>query len=197
MKLLIGSNNAGKVEQCRRQLINLPVQLVTPKEVGVSQQPEETGATYAQNARIKAQFFYKQSGLPTFADDSGIEVDALKGELGVKSRRWGAGANVSDEEWITFFFKRMEKESNRAARFISTICYIDAHGEEYIFTGSCEGTVLQVIKAPYPKGLPLSGCFMPIGYDRVYTELTTTEEAAINHRGKALQQLHTFLTTEL
>lgn len=197
MQLLIGSNNAGKVEQCRRQLQALPIQLITPEEYGIHLQPAETGSTYAENARIKARFFYEHSELPTFADDSGIEVDALQGELGVKSRRWGAGPNVSDTEWIEFFFKRMETETNRAARFVSTICYIDANGTEHMFIGTCEGTVLNFIKAPYPNGLPLSGCFVPTRFSRVYTELTTEEEAQVNHRGKALQQLQEFLTAQL
>ncbi|MFA7682524.1 MAG: non-canonical purine NTP pyrophosphatase, partial [Candidatus Peribacteraceae bacterium] len=91
MQLLIGTNNAGKVIEISEVLSGLELDLKTPKDFGIQEQPEETGTTFKENAVQKAQHFYSAARMPTIADDSGIIVEALEDELGLHTRRWGAG----------------------------------------------------------------------------------------------------------
>ena len=101
MDLLVGTNNKGKVIEIGEVLADLPISLVTPEALQIIDVPDETGETYAENALQKAQFFYERAALPTIADDSGIVVDALKDELGIHTRRWGAGPDATDDDTRT------------------------------------------------------------------------------------------------
>ena len=190
MQLLIGTNNQGKHTEISDVLGDLGFELLKPSDLKIAIDPEETGYTYAENALLKARHFFEHGGsIPTIADDSGIIIDALQGELGIHTRRWGAGASATDEEWITYFLKRMASEENRKAHFISNIAYIDASHTEHVFEGICEGTITPTLEADYLPGLPISACFMPAGFDSVYSAMSIDQKNAISHRGRALQQL--------
>lgn len=193
-KLLIGTNNAGKVIEISEVLGDIGLELLTPKDVHITLDPEETGSTFAENALLKARHFFEHGGaIPTIADDSGILIDALEGELGIHTRRWGAGATASDQEWIDHFLERMEKEENRKARFVCNLAYIDPEGTEHIFEGTCEGSITPALEADYLPGLPISACFKPNGFESVYSAMTIDEKNSISHRGRAVQQLRTYL----
>ena len=100
-KIIIATNNKGKFKELMEVLGDLPFQFLTLEEAGWNGiEPEESADTYEGNAIIKAEHVGKALNLPTIADDSGIHIDALEGELGVKTRRWGAGAKASDQEWL-------------------------------------------------------------------------------------------------
>ncbi len=172
----------------------LPLRFIAPHDIDVHDSPLEHGTTFEENAKQKAQFFHQKSKLPTVADDSGIIVDALQNELGIHTRRWGAGPEATDEEWITHFLKRMEVEENRRARFICSIAYIDPGGMIHTFQGECSGIITSTLEAPYLPGLPISACFKPDGLDRVFSALTVEEKNRASHRGQALSQLKLFLT---
>lgn len=189
MKLLLGTNNKGKAIEIREALGSLPVTLLTPEELNILEVPEETGSTFMDNAELKARFFHTRSKIATLADDSGIIVDALKDELGVQTRRWGAGPEASDEEWIAHFLKRMEHEVNRKARFICTLAYIDHEGRLHTFEGETQGMITKTLEADYLPGLPISAVFKPEGVDQVYSALTLADKNRLSHRGKALQKL--------
>ncbi len=193
MQLLLGTSNAGKIREISDALAGLDLQIVTPAEQGITEKPEETGMTYAENAIQKAQFYFSQSGIATLADDSGIVVDALQKELGIHTRRWGKGAGATDYEWIEFFLERMSREENRKARFLCTLAYIDAAGELHTFEGSCNGVITQELEADYLPGLPISACFKPDGYAKVFSALSVGEKNSISHRGRALQEFAHFL----
>lgn len=193
MKLLIGTSNKGKIIEIGEALHGLDVELLQPPSVGITESPAETGETYIDNARQKAQFYFGKSKLPTLADDSGIIVEALTNELGVHTRRWGAGPDATDHEWIYFFLDRMRREENKRARFICTLCHIDEQGKEHMFEGSCDGVITNELEADFLPGLPISACFKPDGYDRVYSALTIEEKNAISHRGKALHQFRDYV----
>jgi XTP/dITP diphosphohydrolase len=193
-KLLIATHNYGKFKEIEAILCSLPLELVNLNDVNIEEDVEETGLTYEENAIIKARFFAEKSGLPTIADDSGITVDALKNELGVKTRRWGAGAQASDEEWLDFFMNRMKDEKNRNTTFYTTIAFLEkASGKAKIFTGKCEGTISKSIEAEYLKGIPLSAVFKPNGLNCVYSALNPEEKGKISHRGMAANKLKDFL----
>lgn len=189
MHLLIGTRNRGKVLEIREMFSSLPLVLRTPDELEIDGDPEETGTTYKENALIKARFYHEASGLPTIADDSGVTVEALQGELGVQTRRWGLGPSASDEAWIAHFLERMTHEGNRRAAFYCCIAYIDPEGNEHTFEGSCPGTITAELEAPYPPGLPFAACFRPDGRDKVYSALTLEQKNDISHRGQALLHL--------
>lgn len=193
-KLLLGTGNPGKITEIGEALSGISLNLLTPIACGITETPQEAGETFHANAGQKARFYFERAGrIPTLADDSGIIVEALKNELGIHTRRWGAGSAASDAHWIQFFLERMRTETNRTARFVCVLCYIDESGEEYFFEGSCDGTITNELEADYLPGLPISACFKPNGYDRVYSALTIEEKNAISHRGRALQAFHDFI----
>mgnify|MGYP002345116552 FL=1 len=188
MQLLFASTNKGKIIEIQECLAGTKIELLTLEDFNLdSHDVHEHGLTYEENALIKARYFFEKSGIPTFTDDSGIIVDALKNELGVQTRRWGAGSKASDEEWINFFLDRMSREANKQARFITCIAYIDHKGTEHIFEGHCDGVITETVEAPYLAGLPISGCFRPSGFEKVFSALSVDDKNRISHRGRAMQ----------
>ena len=195
MRLLVGTGNQGKFIEIGEALRSPGLELVLAEASQVRAMPPEEGVTFADNALLKARYYAKQSGLPTIADDSGIIVDALKDELGIHTRRWGAGAAASDSEWITYFLRRLEREKNRHARFVCAIAYVDPKSRAHVFEGTCTGVITPTLEAAYLPGLPISACFKPKGYDRVYAALSIEEKNSVSHRGRALQKLASHLAS--
>ena len=194
MDLFLATSNKGKVIEICDALADTPCRIILPSQLTQTfPPPEETGSTCEENALIKARFYYQHTGLPTLADDSGIIVEALRNELGLHTRRWGAGPQVSDEEWIAYFLNRLKTQSNRTAIFSCTLAYIDQKGCEHLFEGTCAGTITQKLESEYLPGLPISACFKPEGYIKVYSALSVEEKNKVGHRGKALQRLKEYL----
>lgn len=188
-KILIATHNQGKFKEIMESLHDLPFEFVSLNDLQITQDVKEDGETYAENANLKAVFFHKLSKLPTIADDSGIEVTRLKNELGVKTRRWGAGENADDQEWLEFFLKRMETETDRSARFV---CHVATKGfgeDDVVFEGESKGNILHRPASHIEPGIPLSSVFLPIGAKKVFSALTKEKKNAISHRGKALSKL--------
>jgi XTP/dITP diphosphohydrolase len=157
----------------------------------------EDGETFEENAKKKARYYYEKLGGRfefVLGEDSGIRIDALAGELGVKTRRWGAGEKASDQEWIEYFLKRMESipEKERGAEFICC-AYLITNGEEHFFRGETDGVITDKLEVPIVGGIPLSSCFRPDGFEVVYAALDVGEKNKISHRGKALAPLKKFL----
>lgn len=193
MELLIATTNKGKIVEIGEVLHDLPISVKTPADFGITDSPHEHGETYRDNAIIKAAYYHELTKIPTLADDSGIVIDVLQNELGVQTRRWGAGPDASDEEWINFFLQRMESETNRRATFICCLAYIDPAGETHVFEGLCEGQITKTLEADYLPGLPISACFKPDGFPVVYSAMSIEQKNSTSHRGKALLKLHEFL----
>lgn len=184
-RLLIATNNDGKVAEFRALLDGCGWALVTPREMGIEADPEENGATYADNARIKALAGMAASGLVTLADDSGLEVAALGGEPGVHSARF-MGPDVTFPARFAEIFRRLEglPRAHRLARFVAVIAVADPRTGEVRFS---EGEVRGLI-ADEPRG---EGGF---GYDPIFwapehsatmAELPEHEKHIISHRGIA------------
>lgn len=197
MRLLLGSRNEGKIIEIAHALEGLGIEIVSPKSLDIEGEPSEDGGSYEENARIKATFYGERSHLPTMADDSGIVVEALGDALGVETRHWGAGAKASDAEWIAEFLNRMEHEENRKARFLCTIAFWTSGDSMKFFSGCCDGEIARTVEAPYLPGLPISGCFRPLGYDKVYSALSPDEKNLVSHRGKALKLFRVYLQSLL
>jgi XTP/dITP diphosphohydrolase len=200
-KILIATTNEGKYSEICEVLNDLPAEFYHLHSGSLAraikdENFEENGETFEENATLKALHYGEISGMPTIGEDSGIIVDALDGQLGVKTRRWGAGEKASDEEWIEYFMNVMKGEEKRTARFVCCAAFTDPEkfpGEIFLFKGQTEGTITQTLEAPLRKGIPLSSCFRPIGYDKVYSALTEKEKNTISHRGKAFHELKKFL----
>jgi XTP/dITP diphosphohydrolase len=204
MKLLLGTHNPGKQAELRRILTGLTdahgveLELVYPDELPGLRPPEETGASFEANAWLKAQHYCTATGLPTVADDGGLEIAALGGAPGVLSRRW-AGFEADDETLIDYTLQQLRnhRESrDRRARLRTCLSYArpaTSAGERPTRAGqvceSIEGTIATAPTAQRIAGYPYRSLFIVAGLDRYYDELSPTEHAAVNHRERALTKL--------
>lgn len=204
-ELLVATTNPGKFSEMMEVLEDLPFSFIflgnfLNEDSSLRADFEsfsEDGATYRENAYKKAAFFAERTGMMTLAEDSGIVVSALEGELGVKTRRWGAGEKACDSEWIEFFMKRMGEEQDRRAKFVCCACLVGGFGDggntTKYFEGETLGLITDRLMAPLIPGLPLSSCFLPEGFGNVYAALSKHEKNMISHRGKAMFGVREFL----
>jgi XTP/dITP diphosphohydrolase len=196
-KILLATTNPGKRQEILSALLPIDgLEFVTLSDMGITTPVDETGNSYGENALLKAQAYFQLSGLPVIAEDSGMEVAALKDELGVNTRGWGAGANASDEEWLHHFMDRMQQEEERAARFVCHAIYMDEQGHQS-FEGDCVGIITHDVSGPIQKGIPLSSVFQPIGVEKVYSAMSEEEKNQLSHRGKAMKHLRQWLLTKI
>ena len=185
---LIATNNAHKVEEFKRILQPLGINVLSAKEAGVDLgDVEENGTTFEENAKIKAMSAYKISGMPCIADDSGLCVDALNGAPGIYTARYG-GEDLSQTERNALLLKNMEDVplENRTAKFVCSICCVLSETDCVEVFGSCDGLISF---EPYGAG--------GFGYDPIFkrvggctlAEMTDAEKDEISHRGAALRSL--------
>lgn len=156
----------------------------------------EDGQTFQENALKKAKYYFERTGFLTLAEDSGILVEALKGELGVKTRRWGLGETASDQEWVRYFLDKMEPEQNRGAEFVCSAC-LYGKGICEFFEGKTRGSITEQLEAQILPGIPLSSCFRPQGMGKVYAALSLEEKNKVSHRGKAMLKVREWLGDRL
>lgn len=200
MLICAASNNAGKLKELRRILERMGHEVKSLRELGIDLDPEETGTTFAENARIKAEAFCKASGLPTVADDSGLCVDALNGAPGVYSARY-CGHHGDDAANNAKLLREMANvpEEQRTARFVSAVCFLLPDGRELLVEGECPGSVAftetgsngfgyDPLFIPDRVGLP-DGTTVENTARRSYAELADGEKDAISHRGRAMEKL--------
>lgn len=191
-RLLIATNNAGKVKEFRELLDGCGWELVTPQDIGLSLEVEESGQTYAENATMKAQAYAHASGLPALADDSGLEVDALDGRPGIHSARY-AGAGRTDQERVKTLLDELRDvpDDRRTARFRAVIAIKTPEREVELVEGSVEGRIGHA-----PRGE--NG----FGYDPIFVlperglttaELPSGEKNSISHRGIAARKARVVL----
>ena len=185
MKIVLASDNAHKLTEFRELFRGMDVELISKKESGFADEVEETGATFAENAFLKANAVMLATGLPAVADDSGLCVDALDGAPGVHSARYTGSHADSDTDRYMLLLKNMEGKSPRTARFVSSLCCVFPNGDRLTAEGTCEGTILDAPRGE--NGFGYDPVFLPDGYDRSMAELTMEEKNAISHRGRALR----------
>lgn len=191
-KLLIATKNQGKFKEFTNFLGDLPLELVSLADVGISEDFEETGKTYKENSQAKALFYSKLSGLPALADDGGIEIDALGGEPGLRSRRW-LGHEATDEEIIEHM-KKVAKDlldKNRKAHFKTVVSLALPDGNVWSVTGEIEGIIAKEPLFKILKGYPYRSFFYLPSLGKFYheSELSPEEMRVYNHRYKAVQKL--------
>ena len=195
MKIILASGNPGKAREVRAALEGMDVDLLLPAEAGIEFDVEEIGDTYAENALIKARVVCEASGLPALADDSGVEVDALPGELGVRSARFG-GEALDDSGRNALLLEKMRDvaEAERGARYACVLVFVKPNGWFGFFEGALYGRIL---RAPRGEGgfgydplmyLPAHGCAV--------SELPLDLKNRISHRGLALAEFRAWLARE-
>ncbi|MBP7671128.1 non-canonical purine NTP pyrophosphatase [Candidatus Gracilibacteria bacterium] len=193
-ELLVATKNEGKLNQMREFLAEVPLVVRSLAEFEIDDGDfAEDGLTFAENAFKKADYYGRKLGEGlVVAEDSGIFVEALPGELGVFTRRWGAGAAASDEEWMAVFMERMAGVEDRRARFVANVClWID--GEAYHFEKENHGVITAEVDYPLEPGIPLSSCFLPNGHQKVYARFSPEERLKISHRGQAMAEAREFI----
>ncbi len=192
LKLLLASQNPGKLREMQAILQDLPIQIISPAELGIQIHVEETGKTYAENAALKAEAYAKASGLTTLADDSGLEVDALDGAPGLYSARYAPAPNADDGDRRNFLLKNLAAHPRPwTARFCATIAIAQPDGEIRYSEGSCEGEVIPEERGAGGFGydpifyIPNEGCTM--------AEMDESKKNRISHRARALEKAKDFL----
>jgi XTP/dITP diphosphohydrolase len=192
MKLVVATTNQGKLREIHAILKAAPVELLTLAEFPDIPEPEETGATFAHNARLKALYYAAATGLPSVADDSGLEIDALGNAPGVHSARW-YGTDYAVKFAKIYELLRDRGLASSAARFVCNVALAHEGRIIYETAGTVEGTI-----APEPKGT--NG----FGYDPIFFyppfgvtlgELDLERKGTLSHRGKAFRALREYLST--
>ena len=194
MKFVLASNNPGKLKEMTAILSGFGVEVVSPKELGLHMEVEETGTTFAENAMLKAKAVCEAANLPAIADDSGLCVDALNGAPGVYSARYG-GEGLDDRGRYMLLLSSMRGQTTRAAHFACAIACAFPDGRTLTAEGRCDGTIAF---APMGEGgFGYDPVFFVPEYRKTFGQLTAEEKDTISHRGRALQdfvkKLETFL----
>ena len=186
MKLVLASDNKNKLREFRTLFENFGVEFLSKADTGFTEEVEETGETFAENARIKAEAVMRFTGLPAIADDSGLCVDSLGGEPGVRSARYTGSHADSDADRYELLLRNLGETQERGARFVCSLCCVFPNGDILTAEGTCEGSILFAPRGE--NGFGYDPVFRPDGVDRSMAELTMEEKNAISHRGKALAQ---------
>ena len=191
MRLLIASSNRGKLREIQAVLAGLPVELVLPADLGLALQVDETGATYAENAALKARAYCQASGLLTLADDSGLEVDALNGAPGLHSARFSPKPGASDADRRTLLIHTLSGipvppgAPGWPAHFHCTVAVAEPTGALHTAEGRCEGFI--ITKERGHNGFGYDPIFFIPAEDATMAELPDERKNQISHRARALQ----------
>lgn len=194
MKFVLATHNPGKLREMSDILSHLGVEVVSPADVGITVEVEETGTTFAENAMLKAKAICAASGLPAIADDSGLCVDALNGGPGVYSARYG-GEGLDDRGRYMLLLNSMRGQTTRAAHFSCAIACAFPNGDTLTAEGRCDGAIAF---APLGEGgFGYDPVFLVPEKGKTFGQLTAEEKSQISHRGKALREFSTQLETYL
>jgi XTP/dITP diphosphohydrolase len=190
LELVFATNNRHKLEEVSAKL-NGEISLLTLNDIGCTEDIEETGTTFRENASLKSHYVFEKYGLNCFGDDSGLEVEALNGEPGVYSARY-AGKHGDHDANITKVLEKLSNNPNRKARFV-TIISLMWNGREYFFDGIVEGTIRH--ERTGTGGFGYDPIFQPDGFDITFAEMSLEEKNKLSHRARAVEKLVEFLNT--
>jgi len=190
--LLLATTNQGKLREIRGILDGVPVDLVSLDAFPDVAEPEETGQTFAENARLKALYYSEHTGLPAVADDSGLEIDALDKAPGVHSARWH-GTHYPTKFAVIYRELAARGLETSSARFVAHIAVADAGRVLFEATGTVEGQIAREPKGSHGFGYDPIFFFPPYGC--TLAEVEGAKKAAVSHRGKAFRQLRDWLAT--
>jgi len=188
MKLVFATNNLNKLSEIR-SLVPEGIEILSLREINCNEELPEINPTLQENALQKAKYVFENYGFNCFADDTGLEIDALGGEPGVYSARYaGEGCNAEDN--MKKVLKKLEHEDSRNAKFRTVIALI-IKGEENLFEGECSGKITKTKSGV--EGFGYDPIFTPDGYKITFAEMSKAVKSSISHRGKAVEKLVNFL----
>lgn len=189
MKIIFATGNQNKVNEVR-SILPESIEVVSLKEIGFTQEIEETGTTLIENALLKARTIFEKYKLPVLAEDTGLEVDALNGAPGVYSARY-AGRDCNNENNMQLLLSKLKDKSNRNAQFKTIAAYIDVQGKEHLFEGIIKGEIaLQKIGK---DGFGYDPIFVPNAYTKSFAQMSKEEKSEISHRAIAIQKFVAFV----
>lgn len=191
-KILFATGNAKKLKEADRILSPLGFEVFSPSNFGTFPEPEETCNTFEENALLKAEYYRNISGISCFAEDSGLEVESLKGAPGIYSARY-AGQNASDKDNVHYLLEIMQGISNRKAKFTAVICYLEVNSPPRFFRGEVLGTIAEKLSGD--SGFGYDPVFIPDGYNQTFAVLGSSVKDLVSHRKKALTLLNHYLST--
>ena len=194
MRFVLATHNPGKLREMEDILSHLDIEVVSPADLGITVDVEETGTTFAENAMLKAKAICAAANLPAIADDSGLCVDALNGGPGVYSARYGGG-ELDDRGRYMLLLNSMRGQTTRAAHFACAICCAFPGGKTLTAEGRCDGTIAF---APMGEGgFGYDPVFFVPEFRKTFGQLTAEEKRSVSHRGRALaafaEKLGTYL----
>ncbi len=190
MKLVFASNNKNKIAEIQSMLPE-SITILSLEDINCFEDIPETADTIEGNAILKADYVTQKYGYDCFADDTGLEVDAINGEPGVYSARY-AGEQKNADDNMNKLLKALENNKNRSAQF-KTVITLNLEGKQYLFTGIAKGEITETKTGT--NGFGYDPIFKPENFDKTFAELPLEIKNTIGHRGKAVQQLIDFLTT--
>ncbi len=191
MELVFASANEHKVNEIRA-IAGDSILLKSLNDIGCSDEIPETGSTFEENAGQKSRYIFDRYHCDCFADDSGLEIDALNGEPGVYSAHYSGSRDF--EQNMQLVLDRMEGKYNRTARFRTVISLI-LNGKKHLFEGSIEGKI--TLQRSGSKGFGYDPIFQPDGYEISFAEMDPAEKNRISHRAIAVEKLISFLKTQI
>ena len=187
--LVFATGNPNKVQEIRALLDGLAYDVTTMKEIGFHEDIPETGETLSENAIIKAKYMFEKTGQNIIAEDTGLVVDALNGEPGVRTARY-AGEDKDPDKNMNLLLRNLKGTENRSARFHTVIALI-LEGEIYTFDGISEGLI--AIEKSGSKGFGYDPIFIPENHNITFAEMDMTSKSKLSHRGRAMQKMLAFL----
>jgi XTP/dITP diphosphohydrolase len=190
MKLVFATNNQHKLKEVQEMLSN-SIEVLSLKDIGCSEDVEETEITLEGNAKLKADYITEKYGFDCFADDTGLEVEALDGKPGVYSARY-AGEHGNAEKNMEKLLIELQNKSSRKAKF-RTIIALNLRNKQYLFEGICDGEILN--EKTGAKGFGYDPIFKPRNASCSFAEMNSEEKNIISHRGIAIQELVQFLNS--
>lgn len=189
-KVLVATQNPGKILEYKELLKDLPLEVVTLQDLGIAEEAPEDAPTFEENAKLKVEFYSKFVDFPTIAEDSGLEIDNLNGEPGVKSRRW-PGHRATDDELVKIIMEKMQgvPKEKRGAQFRVAMALKVPGKEAVIAEGKMRGVITDKPTETVITGFPFRSVFFVPQLGKVLGEMTMNEEAKIGHRKQALEKL--------
>lgn len=188
MKLVFATNNLNKLAEVQKMLPK-NIELLSLKDINCFDEVDETATTLEGNAKLKANHITQNFGFNCFADDTGLEVDALNGEPGVYSARY-AGEPANAENNMQKLLQALTNKEQRSAQFRTAIC-LNIDGKQFMFDGVCKGEILKNKQGE--KGFGYDPIFKPEGYAVSFAEMSSSQKNEISHRGLAIKKLINFL----
>jgi XTP/dITP diphosphohydrolase len=191
--VVVATGNPAKLAEFRQSLALLDATILSAAEAGICSLPQETGASYIENALLKSRHVVSQTNLPAIADDSGLEINALAGKPGIYSARFGG--TLSDEERVDYLLEELKgvPTGARGARFVCSIAFSSPSGQPETFRGQVVGEILRDARGR--SGFGYDPVFFSPELGKTFAEATEDEKRRVSHRGKALREFLTWSRT--